>query len=277
MTRFPLLGMHKNVACEKCHTSGKFKKPLRFANCSDCHRDVHRGQFVDRADRGRCDSCHDVFGFTPAKFGIEEHASTAYPLTGAHLAVPCVSCHLVATRGRLAGIRMFEFQNTRCNGCHADVHRGQFKAQIDRGGCESCHQTSDWLDNKFDHNRSRFPLVGEHRKVACEKCHKRVDVGTPRERILFKPMDRRCRGCHEDVHLGQFSRSPNPKACETCHTPKDWLALIFDHNRDALFKLRGAHEKVACGECHKEERKGSVRFIRFRPLDRRCEGCHGNK
>ncbi|MFQ5864124.1 MAG: cytochrome C [bacterium] len=275
LTRFPLIGLHKKVACDKCHIGDKMKTSMRFANCTDCHRDIHFGQFVDRKDRGRCESCHNVFGFLPANYDIQEHAESRYPLTGAHLAVPCVVCHFVADRGTSRERRIFEFKDTTCQGCHDDVHKGQFARHIQLGGCTSCHQTTMWQDTKFDHNRSRFPLKGKHAEVECRKCHKLVDVGSRKERILFRPMKMACSDCHKDIHLGQFSQRGQPAKCEKCHIPVLWSTLLFDHNRDSLFRLRGAHEKVRCNQCHKLQRTGTIEFVRYKPIDRRCINCHG--
>lgn len=275
LTRFPLAGLHNKVPCDKCHVGGKVEGPMRFVTCADCHTDIHFGQFTDRQDGGRCESCHSVFGFVPANYDIEEHAKSKYPLTGAHLAVPCVACHLVAARGTSRQRRIFRFGDTTCLRCHEDIHKGQFARHIQQGGCESCHQTTRWEDTDFDHNKSQFHLSGKHAQVECRKCHKLVDDGTPDERILFRPMNMACSDCHEDVHFGQFSQRKRPAKCENCHTPILWPRLLFDHNTDSRFKLRGAHKKVPCDECHKLQRKGTVEFVRYKPIDRRCINCHG--
>jgi len=277
LTQFPLRGLHKQVACEKCHRGGDMKRKLRFANCTDCHRDAHFGQLADRKDSGRCESCHTVFGFVPAKFDVAEHGKTDFPLTGAHLAIPCIACHSEGKFAQGARGRMFDFAETTCKSCHEDVHKGQFAAQIRLGGCETCHQTSDWSDTKFDHSTSRFLLVGKHRQVQCRQCHKTIDAGTSSERILFKPIKTACRTCHKDPHVGQFKLIKPKKTCDKCHTPSAWESLTFDHNRDALFHLNGAHEKVPCAACHKVRKGNQTAFVLFRGLDRRCIGCHGNK
>ncbi|MFQ5638383.1 MAG: hypothetical protein ACE5IR_10365 [bacterium] len=271
LTRFPLLGLHKKVSCEKCHIGGKTGNNVRFANCSDCHKDEHLGQYAKRTAGGGCESCHDVFGFVPAIYDVKEHQKSAYPLTGAHLAVPCVSCHVIAERGPLKGKRIFEFANTACTVCHVDVHKEQFATQVQLGGCESCHQTSTWARTSFDHNKSQFRLAGKHEKVACRKCHKIVDVGMPRERILFRPMKMACGDCHKDIHVGQF----DPKSCDQCHKVIGWSELNFDHNTDSEFELREGHEKVECAKCHKLIAKNAIEFVLYKPLDKKCASCHG--
>lgn len=61
---------------------------------------------------------------------------------------------------------------------------------------------------RFDHAKTRFPLVGKHARVACESCHTKTLEDTPRT----------CISCHkkDDVHRG---RRPT---CEKCHVPTDW-------------------------------------------------------
>ena len=61
---------------------------------------------------------------------------------------------------------------------------------------------------RFDHNKTNFPLTGKHTKVACEDCHSKTLENTPKE----------CIACHkkDDVHRG---RRPD---CADCHTPNNW-------------------------------------------------------
>ena len=72
---------------------------VKHDRCTDCHKDPHPGPPARVAEAGRCERCHDVNGFRPARFGLEEHAKTGYPLAGAHLAVACDACHRPAAAG----------------------------------------------------------------------------------------------------------------------------------------------------------------------------------
>src|SRR5271165_680449 len=55
-TRYPLSGLHAQVACQKCHTPGADGQPryagIPFAQCADCHADIHHGSF-----KQTCQSC----------------------------------------------------------------------------------------------------------------------------------------------------------------------------------------------------------------------------
>src|SRR3982074_1460308 len=61
-TRYPLTGLHAQVACAKCHTQGVENRPrytgIPFNQCSDCHKDPHRGSFPQG-----CQSCHRTSGW----------------------------------------------------------------------------------------------------------------------------------------------------------------------------------------------------------------------
>ncbi len=273
-TRFPLRGRHANVACEKCHTSGNFVAKIKFQRCRDCHRDVHRGQFVRAGRLVGCKTCHDENGFLPAHYDIEDHQRSKFPLRGAHLAVACIDCHKMVSTADGGRMRLFRLEQHRCRDCHNDVHRGQFAARVAAQGCTACHNNDDWLQTSFDHSTSNFPLTGKHREVECRKCHKIVDVGTPNERRLFKPIAGTCITCHRDPHFGQFRLLRPVKSCNKCHVTAGWENLQFEHNRDSRFKLENAHARVACEDCHKPVRVKQKVFILYRPINPACKTCH---
>ena len=287
-TAYPLRGRHTTVACDACHASGR---PLRLAHgrCTDCHADAHLGQLAQRADQGRCESCHDVSGFAPAAFPLEAHQKTRYPLEGAHLAVACDACHrrvapqilraLPGLRLALAGERgarptlQLRFAATRCADCHRDAHAGELDRHVRAGGCESCHRVEAWRQVTFDHQQTRFALAGGHAKRACSACHKPTEPGTPRQRTRLAGTPLACEACHHDPHHGQFARQGSA-ACESCHNKDDVKAARFDHNRDSAYPLDGAHARVACSACHRRETSNGVSFVRYKPLGRACKDCH---
>jgi len=115
-TRFPLRGKHRGITCNKCHHSSQSINRTSEGQCSSCHNDYHQGQFNQRPQKGACDECHTVEGFIPAKFSINQHNETNYPLVGAHLAVPCNLCHQRNYRGTIR----YRFSSTECESCHRD-------------------------------------------------------------------------------------------------------------------------------------------------------------
>jgi hypothetical protein len=269
-TAYPLAGRHAAVACDKCHAPGR---PLRFKHdqCTDCHADTHRGQFIRRADKGRCDACHSVTGFSPASYGPDEHRASTYPLVGAHLAIPCDACH----RRDAQRLMRFRFASTRCLDCHKDPHNGELDRYAPRAGCESCHKVDSWRAVTFDHSRTPFVLTGGHLRAACAACHKKSESGSEAGRMKLAGLPVSCAGCHRDVHARQFADPKGATACERCHETASWKAPGFVHDRDASYRLEGAHARVPCGGCHRTEGSGDARFVRYKPLGKDCRDCHG--
>ena len=150
-------------------------KGLAFRKCGDCHPDGHQGQLAARAGAGPadCGECHTVSGFSPARFELEEHNKTGFPLAGSHRATACRSCHLVdAQLGKRVdpGVRAKSTRQRRsehislavmrpkqapgdCSDCHRDPHQGQFAAQIAADDCAACHTTESFSKVNFDHDR----------------------------------------------------------------------------------------------------------------------------
>jgi hypothetical protein len=229
-----------------------------------------------------------VSGFTPARFGVDEHRATAYPLDGSHLAVPCNACHGPVTASelrRIPGSRVppgasgrsarFRFPSVRCASCHRDPHRGEVDAWIRKGGCEACHRTEAWKPAAFEHAQTRFALAGAHARAACEGCHRREGT-KPDSRIRLSGAPVVCQGCHADAHAGQLTPPGRDPDCERCHDASTLRATRFDHSRDSAFALDGAHARLPCSACHRAETKGTLRVIRYKPLPRTCRGCHAD-
>ncbi len=279
-TRYPLRGKHRNVACEGCHKPGEPLTGVAFQQCGDCHRNYHQGQFSAAYARKACDECHSVEGFSPAQFTIQQHDRTDFQLEGAHLAIPCIACHeKIHNRDGSETVR-FQFGTNTCSECHRDVHKGIAGKYLTASGCQACHTASGWREMDYDHSKTDFPLEGRHRSATCRKCHLPEDSPYAPERLKFAGISSRCEDCHQDAHLGQFAQQtsgePDVTRCSRCHTPKDWLAEKFDHNRDAAFKLEGAHRYVKCSGCHPDFEKRGKRYTRFKPLDSACSSCHKN-
>jgi hypothetical protein len=260
---------------------------LPHESCSDCHEDVHGGALAQRADAGRCESCHSVQEFRPARFSAEDHSRTAYALRGAHLAIACDECHKGGSSGpalRRAALAStaarvpLKLGATRCADCHGDPHRGEAAAVSAQGGCETCHRVETWRDVAFDHAKTRYPLSGQHARVACQRCHARAEtqaaaLASP---LHFKGAATECALCHRDPHDGQFAAAASGRTpCERCHATDSLRASRFVHDRDARYRLDGAHARLACAACHKPELRGASRVVHYKPLPLTCNGCHG--
>ena len=235
-TDFPLGGSHAAAACGDCHASGDAHHEAP-TSCGSCHADddVHDGKLGED-----CGSCHSERDWIDYEF---DHASTGYPLTGAHASTACADCH-----------QNNSFTDTprSCNSCHAidDVHAGS-KGTL----CQDCHTTATWQSIGFDHfQETGFALLDGHSGLACTDCHSREDYKDP--------FPNGCVDCHrpDDDHQGR-----NGDDCASCHVPTYWADSRFDHG-DTGFHLVEAHADLNCSACHKASTAAEVANT--------CSDCH---
>jgi hypothetical protein len=221
---FKITGKHVGLACVQCHVNargfGDFAVTLQ--DCYSCHH-------VDEPHAGRygldCSECHTAEGWSPAKF---DHALAAFKLEGEHTEVVCEACH---ANKQFLGTPMD------CYSCHQDddEHNGEYGTD-----CAACHNPSDWDDAHFDHNLTKFPLVGGHAGVSCQRCHSSGQ---------FVGLSRACASCHGDpaFHAGLFGLN-----CVECHTVENWAARYRGpHPGIADEGGRGVnHGGASCRDCH---------------------------
>lgn len=254
-TRFPLTGKHVDVACGDCHRTPVYKDAPE--TCIACHRADDEGagtrtaKGTQKGHQGRfgekCDSCHGTQGWKPSSFRHDR--DTRYALRGAHREATCASCHT----GTQPGSLYRDKTSTACVDCHRadDKHQGSLGTE-----CGACHTEQRWTETaRFNHDKTRYPLLDRHRPVACASCHT-----TPGR---FQVADQRCVACHakDDKHQPSLGT-----ACESCHREKGWKDLTrFDHAK-ARFALRGAHVKAECNDCHRDQR--------YRETPSTCIACH---
>jgi hypothetical protein len=273
-TGYPLEGKHAGVACEQCHKAENIPAAGRAGiqikdlsrtylglsrDCVSCHTDEHRGQVGTD-----CARCHTLAGWKPAsRFN---HAATKYPLTGAHEKVDCVKCHAVIQAAK-PFVKYTGLSFEKCTGCHTDPHKGSFT-----GTCQSCHNTASWTRVTqmvgFDHSKTKFPLLGKHKTVACSDCHTHGDFKTPVAHA-------KCADCHEDAHHGQFRARADGGKCESCHTEDYWKPSTFGVKEHAATKypLEGLHAPVTCDKCHVPKGpKG--KDTEFKITATQCKDCH---
>lgn len=239
-TRFPLLGLHARTTCEACHLTQEFKNAR--TDCVDCHqKDDAHGRHLG----GECGLCHSPDGWKFWKF--DHDTQTDFVLTGSHAGLECKACHNRPVERRI------QLPQT-CYGCHQsdDIHKGQEGKRCDR-----CHDQKTWGKNiRFDHDLTRFPLIGIHAVITCEDCHLSGE---------FKSIESRCVDCHEknDYHKGGLGVD-----CQLCHNSNHWNLWKFDHNTQTRFVLDGAHEGLQCGACHSKPVKHDLKLFRA------CSACH---
>ena len=246
-TGFALTGAHATLACTACHIGGKFAGTP--ADCYGCHAKDYTGSknpnHVQAGFPQQCQLCHTTIAWSPATFDHTRY--TNFPLTGAHVSVPCATCHTDNYAGTLP---------TNCYGCHAKDYSntatmpgvpnhvaGNFPQD-----CSLCHSTSSWLGATFDHSKTTFALTGAHVSVPCATCHTDNYAGT---------LPTNCYGCHTKDYnsTATIAGVPNhvtlryPQDCTMCHTTTTWLNAMFNHN-NTPFPLTGFHVNVPCASCH---------------------------
>jgi hypothetical protein len=188
-TNFPLIGLHQLVACQDCHQDSGYQGTPQ--TCYACHQadDTHQGELGTD-----CQICHTPSGWDEVIFN---HASTTFPLTGAHLPLACPDCHSGGDFSQASGA---------CASCHADpdFHLGLFSSD-----CAACHATKAWSPARFDQAHT-FPLNHGEAPSDCRLCH-------PASLNEYT-----CYGCHEhspaeieEEHLEEDIR--DFQDCMRCH------------------------------------------------------------
>jgi hypothetical protein len=240
-TGFALAGGHSGLMCESCHEGNKLERQTP-TQCYACHGDDDAHAGVNGA---QCHDCHRVTDWLDVTF---DHARDAdFVLSGAHGELQCASCHVQPVDTALPA--------TQCFGCHAedDPHAGQLGET-----CASCHGELAWNEQvSFDHDLTRFPLLGRHEQAVCGDCH-----ATP----AFHDAAEACVDCHADDDAHERTLGAD---CGLCHNPNDWRLSTFDHDRQTDFALTGAHARLGCGSCHRQPAADGVPR-----LSRACGSCH---
>ncbi|MFZ5433343.1 MAG: hypothetical protein ACOZB3_06160 [Calditrichota bacterium] len=213
-TDFPLTGSHIQVNCAQCHVNGQYTGTP--TECYACHQSDYEG--VDDPNHVTdnyphdCTICHNTSDWDDANF---DHNQTDFPLTGAHISVTCLDCHL---NGQYTGTP------TDCFFCHeTDYNNTQDPDHAAAGfpqDCAVCHSTFNW-DAQFNHDGLYFPIYsGRHRNEwdRCSDCHT-----DPNNYAVFS-----CIICHEhncsdmaDEHDEVAGFVCESNACYACHPNGD--------------------------------------------------------
>jgi hypothetical protein len=237
-TRFPLTGTHTTVACQLCHSNGKYAGTP--STCVSCHLASYNGttnpNHVTAGFPQDCTFCHSTAQWKGAVFN---HGTTRFLLTGAHTSVQCALCH---TGGRYTGTP------TACASCHLATYNKttnpNHTAAAFPQDCSLCHATTNWLGAQYNHTATRFPLTGAHTSLQCVNCHASGQYAT---------LPTTCVSCH----LSRYTATVNPnhvasgfpQDCMVCHTTTAWRPASYNH-ATARFQLTGKHTTVPCASCH---------------------------
>jgi hypothetical protein len=245
---FPLTGGHTVPprACADCHVNNNYS--LTQTSCVSCHqKDFQNANNPNHVQGGfpqTCEVCHSTSAWQPANF---DHSKTGFPLAGAHTVPPraCADCHVNNN---------YNLTQTTCVSCHQQDYNNA-KQPIDHitAGlpltCETCHDTVNWMNAKFDHAQTGWALTGSHTVPprACADCHVSGN---------YKLNQTTCVTCHQQDYNNAVSpvnhvQAGLPLTCETCHDTVAWTDGKFDHAQTG-WPLTGSHTAPPrqCADCH---------------------------
>jgi len=210
-SRFPLLGVHNNTECQKCHKSESLHRyEVLGVECIDCHRanymSTTKPNHTTAGFSTDCTQCHNIFSY---EWGGTGFGHNFFPLTLGHSNLECAKCH---TNNNYTAL------STDCYSCHKNDYETATNP-VHNGGCYSkqcttCHNTNPgWSPVSFQHE-NYFPISsGKHHGISCAECHNNPANCT------FSCID-----CHEhtqadmnDKHNEVGGYSWVSTACYNCH------------------------------------------------------------
>lgn len=288
----PIIGSHKDVKCAKCHPKSVFNLPFsKPTHCGNtgCHATVHQGHLFDLKD---CDWCHSPsFKNFKQKYNRDipffDHSEKTRFDLGAHRKIKCYDCH-TKQLGTAKPVGS-------CEQCHAkdNKHGGRFKAFGEPPKCATCHPTTSWKPNAFNHGtRTKFALTAKHADITCRGCHRGKG---PADFENFGG-ETGCMSCHQHrtVHDGKWKNSQ----CLNCHEKAGSIDVKYVemvkayHGPNSNFPLIKSHKGVPCEDCHKgKDKRGKTTFEKESPecgerchedslhqgtLGKRCTPCHSS-
>ncbi|HHH53579.1 MAG TPA: hypothetical protein ENK91_07965, partial [Bacteroidetes bacterium] len=244
---FPLLGMHKTISCDQCHTGANelVFEPIGL-ECVNCHIGDYNNTQNPNHEKVQfsqnCEKCHNIDDFSWSEvstdISLEDMNHDFFPLEGGHMLPDCKLCHLEGN-----------YTNTspECVSCHKEDYDGTTKPNHKQIGvgtdCITCH-TADpgWSPAEFTIHNEYYELTGAHLDIQneCLLCHTEDYKNTPVS----------CEGCHID----NYNNSQNPNHsklnfntdCAECHTTDPgWSPAEFSEH-DAFFALDGGHANLEC-------------------------------
>jgi hypothetical protein len=243
---FPLTGSHMVPPrqCADCHVNNNYN--ITSTACVSCHQNDYNTAVSPVPHTGfptTCQQCHDTVSWTDGKF---DHSTTGFTLTGAHTVPPraCTDCHVSNN---------YNLSSTACVTCHLKDFQGTTNPNHVSSNfpqtCDSCHNTSSWLNATFNHSTTGFPLTGSHTVPprACTDCHVNNN---------YNLTSTACVSCHQTDYNNATTPVNHisagfPTTCESCHDTVLWTDATFNHASTG-FTLTGAHTVPPrlCTDCH---------------------------
>ncbi len=195
------------------------------------------------------------------------HMKTGFPLTGAHAAAACVTCHLDG---------VFNGTPRTCEGCHTMGKRVVATPKssnhvVTDAPCRACHfNTATFLGARFNHATTK--------PEQCDTCHNgRIAQGRPVDHNIGKKATDSCDHCHRTSafipsswnHMGVI-----PGSCDSagCH-----VSGANQYYRSTATHTRTGMATYKCDDCHNfvSWYPGHYKHFASSPTGR-CDGCHNN-
>jgi hypothetical protein len=252
--------------CTDCHNAQFGNYNISSGACVNCHQTDYNNATtpVNHVQAGfptTCATCHDTVAWTDGKF---DHTTTGFLLTNAHADPPlqCSSCHN-------AQFGNYNIASGACVNCHQTDYNNATTPVAHAAAkfpttCDTCHDTIQWTDGKFDHTTTGFPLTNSHLVPPrlCTDCH--VNNNYSLNSTL-------CYSCHQKDYTGTtnpaHASAGFPTTCETCHDTNVWTDSTFNHNNTG-FALVGMHTVPprVCSDCHVNNN--------YNLTSNACSACH---
>lgn len=138
----------------------------------------------------------------------------------------------------------------------------------------------------FDHDRTLFPLTGQHQRVECEACHSGG---------RYESLPTQCGSCHKAPakHVVDQRTAASAGGCGACHDTTEWSRARFIHSpamtgascstchngQRAVGKPAGHIATTAeCGTCHNTASFSGASFRHDATTTAgRCDTCHNGR
>ncbi|MBS0388725.1 MAG: hypothetical protein JSR15_09620, partial [Proteobacteria bacterium] len=241
-TGYELIGQHRDLPCESCHTNALFKGTPRA--CAACHGlGIHGVRATAKPvnhimSSDRCEACHTPIAWSPA-----------VNFDHAEVLGSCSSCH---------------------NGAQA---QGKGPGHIDTSlECDACHSTMSWAGAVFNH----AGIV-----TGCAACHNGAAAkGMPAAHIPVDTAP--CEACHIPTQYSSFSGASMshpavtpPMPCANCHEAgKSFFGVTI------VTRPPAPHPTTQdCGVCHLSTTSfsaGALQPAGHIPTSQPCTLCHSN-
>lgn len=137
----PYIPPQSMSGCFACH-DGK-QQPN---DCAYCHTAPH-------ADRGPCQTCHNMESWVPGKF------NHPVPLVGPHAQILCETCHTQSSGSSMGPA-------DGCVNCHGNHHNDPQLTQ-----CATCHTTTHFVPSTFVHKQVGPHVPRGEQPIPCTACH----------------------------------------------------------------------------------------------------------